>query len=458
MDKLKSKSQYLDIFKYSLGGLGVTLVTNLVMSYLNFFLTDIFGITTFAVAGIMLVSRIIDAVTDPVMGMIADRTKSRWGKFRPWILFFSPVLGVAIFTLFYTPAISESMKVVYAYAIFIFYSIAVTIVSVPYFALVPVLSKDAHMRTVIISWKSVMCQIAVLCITVFALPLVNAFGGGQKGWASFGALIGVVSTVLLWVAANGAKPYDKLSKDEEKKEKKSTTWKEIKILFKTKPLLVLVLAFGLSMLANTLLNSANMYYFKYVLHREEWIPIIMGVSMGASILASVVLPQLEAKFGKKRLFVLSSVICAVPLLILGMKPEVPLAALIVTLVIFGFTYGLASSLPWAMVPDCIDYAEWKYEVQPNGLFTATFTFVQKCGTALGGFLSGILLGVAGFAANQEQTKESLQMIVSLRFLIPAVLFVVTMAVLYFYEITPEKTKAISAELEKRNGLGGSEDE
>lgn len=452
MDNLEQKNMYMDIFKYSVGGLGVTLITNLVMSYLNFFLTDIFGITAFAVAGIMLVSRIIDAVTDPVMGMIADRTKSRWGKFRPWILFFSPVLGIAIFALFYTPAISEEMKVIYAYAIFIFYSIAVTIVSVPYFALVPVLSKDAHIRTVIISWKSVMCQVAVLCITVFALPLVNIFGGGQKGWASFGALVGVVSTVLLWIAANGAKAHDTFSVSEAKKEKKkkNVTTQELKVLFKTKPLLILVLAFGASFLANTLLNSANMYYFKYILHKESWIPIVMFASMGASIIASMALPKLESKFGKKKLFIGTSLICAVPLLVLGIKPEVSLPVLIMILVVFGFTYGLVSALPWAMVPDCIDYAEWKHGVQLNGLFTATFTFVQKCGTAVGGFLSGILLGAVGFVANQEQTQSVLNMIVSMRFIIPAVLFVVTVGVLYFYEITPEKTKEISEELKKRN--------
>lgn len=206
--KIKNKNILVDIFKYSLGGLGVTLATNLTMSYLNFFLTDIFGITAFAVAGIMLVSRIVDAITDPVMGIGADRTKSRWGKFRPWMIFFAPVLGFAVFLLFYTPNIPESMKVIYAYGVFIFYSIAITIVSIPYFALVPVISKDSHTRTIIISWKSVMCQVAVLCISTFALPMVNMFGGGQKGWATFGGIVGVAATIFVWIAADGAKAHD----------------------------------------------------------------------------------------------------------------------------------------------------------------------------------------------------------------------------------------------------------
>lgn len=447
---MKEKNLMTDIFKYSLGGLGITLVTNLVMTYFNFFLTDIFGITTFAVAGIMLVSRIVDAITDPLMGIIADRTHSRWGKFRPWLMFFAPVLGVAIFVLFYSPQISESMKVIYAYAVFILYSIIVTIVSIPYFALVPVLSKDAHTRTIIISWKSVMCQVAVLCISVFALPIVNAFGGGQKGWASFGALIGIVSTLLIWVAASGAKTHDVCIDASIKKTKEKTTGKDISVLFKTKPLLLLIVAFGLSFLANTLLNSANMYYFKYVLHKENWIPTVMFVTMSAGILASMVLPKLEAKFGKRNLFMYTSILCAIPLFIIGFMPTMGMVGLSVLLVVFGFFYGLVSALPWAMVPDCIDFAQWKYGVQPNGLFTATFTFIQKCATAIGGFLSGILLGFAGFIANQEQSAQALQMIINLRFFIPAVLFVLTILALYFYEITPKKTKEIAAELEKRN--------
>lgn len=450
----QSKNQILmDIFKYSLGGLGVTLVTNLTMSYLNFFLTDIFGITAFVVAGIMLVSRIIDAVTDPIMGMIADRTKSRWGKFRPWMIFFAPVLGVAIFLLFYTPNISESSKVVYAYAIFIFYSIAITIVSIPYFALVPVISKDAHTRTIIISWKSVACQIAVLFIATFALPMVNSFGGGQKGWAMFGGFIGIVSTLLIWIAANGAKKYDIAENTEvisKNKEDNNNSKKDLKILFKTPPLLVLVLAFGFSMFANTLVNSANMYYFKYILHKENWIPTVMAVCMGASILSSIILPKIEAIFGKKKAFIYSSLVCAVPLILLGLKPNVTsIYILLLQLVLFGFMYGIASALPWAMVPECIDYAEWKYNVQPNGLFTSTFTLVQKFGIAVGGFLSSFLLGMAGFVANKEQVESSIKMIISLRFIIPAVLFVLVAVVLYFYEITPERAKNISKELEER---------
>ena len=190
-----------------------------------------------------------------------------------------------------------------------------------------------------------MCQVAVLCISVFALPIVNAFGGGQKGWASFGALIGIVSTLLIWVAASGAKTHDVIDASI-KKTKGKTTGKDISVLFKTKPLLLLIVAFGLSFLANTLLNSANMYYFKYVLHKENWIPTVMFVTMSASILASMVLPKLEAKFGKRNLFMYTSILCAIPLFIIGFMPTMGMVGLSVLLVVFGFLYGLVSALPW----------------------------------------------------------------------------------------------------------------
>ena len=120
-----------------------------------------------------------------------------------------------------------------------------------------------------------------------------------------------------------------------------------------------------------------MYYFKYVLHKENWIPTVMFVTMSASILASMVLPKLEAKFGKRNLFMYTSILCAIPLFIIGFMPTMGMVGLSVLLVVFGFFYGLVSALPWAMVPDCIDFAQWKYGVQPNGLFTATFTFITK---------------------------------------------------------------------------------
>ena len=191
METKYAKAKFLDVFKYSFGGLGSNLAFFLVMSYLTFFYTDIFGISSMVVSGLMLISRFIDAFTDPIMGMLGDHTRSKMGKYRPWIIWGAPVLGFLIFLLFTAPDLSPNMKVVYVYVVYIAYSLASTVVNIPYHSLTPVMSQDPYQRTVIVSWKQGMGTVSQFIITIMALPLVEAFGGGKQGWAIYGALIGI---------------------------------------------------------------------------------------------------------------------------------------------------------------------------------------------------------------------------------------------------------------------------
>ena len=179
MNQKYEKAKFSDVFKYSFGGLGSNLAFFLVMSFLTFFYTDIFGISSYVVATLMLISRFIDAFTDPIMGMLGDNTRSKMGKYRPWIIFGAPVLGVLIFLLFTAPEMSPTMKVVYAYVIYILYSLASTVVNIPYHALTPVLSEDPQQRTEIVAWKQGMGTVSQFVITILALPLVELFGGGK---------------------------------------------------------------------------------------------------------------------------------------------------------------------------------------------------------------------------------------------------------------------------------------
>ncbi|EFC96828.1 putative transporter, partial [Hungatella hathewayi DSM 13479] len=144
METKYAKAKFLDVFKYSFGGLGSNLAFFLVMSYLTFFYTDIFGISSMVVSGLMLISRFIDAFTDPVMGMLGDHTRSKMGKYRPWIIWGAPVLGFLIFLLFTAPDLSPNMKVVYVYVVYIAYSLASTVVNIPYHSLTPVMSQDPY--------------------------------------------------------------------------------------------------------------------------------------------------------------------------------------------------------------------------------------------------------------------------------------------------------------------------
>ena len=444
MNQKYEKAKFSDVLKYSFGGMGSNLAFFLVMSYLTFFYTDIFGISSYVVATLMLVSRFIDAFTDPIMG---DNTRSKMGKYRPWIIFGAPVLGLLVFLLFTAPEMSATMKVVYAYVIYILYSLASTVVNIPYHALTPVISKDPQQRTVIVTWKQGMGTVSQFIITILALPLVELFGGGKQGWAIYGALIGILTTVSFWICAWGGKKYDKV--DETVSKEKFNFKENIQLITKNKPMLMLMIAFGTDVLANATYSAVNMYYFKYVLGRVDLVaPVATAILIGG-IVSLPFLPFLSKLLGKKRLYWFGSLLSILPLAVMWIKPTAPVIILMSMMGAFGFMSRIPSNMGWAMLPECSDYAEWKYGKRGDGLLSSSLTFINKFGMAIGGFIASFFLGLVGFVANQDQSEVVLNMIVFLRFGMPILGYIASLISMHFYEITSEKYEEIRKDLDKR---------
>ena len=447
MNQKYEKAKFSDVLKYSFGGMGSNLAFFLVMSYLTFFYTDIFGISSYVVATLMLVSRFIDAFTDPIMGMLGDNTRSKMGKYRPWIIFGAPVLGLLVFLLFTAPEMSATMKVVYAYVIYILYSLASTVVNIPYHALTPVISKDPQQRTVIVTWKQGMGTVSQFIITILALPLVELFGGGKQGWAIYGALIGILTTVSFWICAWGGKKYDKV--DETVSKEKFNFKENIQLITKNKPMLMLMIAFGTDVLANATYSAVNMYYFKYVLGRVDLVaPVATAILIGG-IVSLPFLPFLSKLLGKKRLYWFGSLLSILPLAVMWIKPTAPVIILMSMMGAFGFMSRIPSNMGWAMLPECSDYAEWKYGKRGDGLLSSSLTFINKFGMAIGGFIASFFLGLVGFVANQDQSEVVLNMIVFLRFGMPILGYIASLISMHFYEITSEKYEEIRQDLDKR---------
>lgn len=447
MNQKYEKAKFSDVLKYSFGGMGSNLAFFLVMSYLTFFYTDIFGISSYVVATLMLVSRFIDAFTDPIMGMLGDNTRSKMGKYRPWIIFGAPVLGLLVFLLFTAPEMSATMKVVYAYVIYILYSLASTVVNIPYHALTPVISKDPQQRTVIVTWKQGMGTVSQFIITILALPLVELFGGGKQGWAIYGALIGILTTVSFWICAWGGKKYDKV--DETVSKEKFNFKENIQLITKNKPMLMLMIAFGTDVLANATYSAVNMYYFKYVLGRVDLVaPVATAILIGG-IVSLPFLPFLSKLLGKKRLYWFGSLLSILPLAVMWIKPTAPVIILMSMMGAFGFMSRIPSNMGWAMLPECSDYAEWKYGKRGDGLLSSFLTFINKFGMAIGGFIASFFLGLVGFVANQDQSEVVLNMIVFLRFGMPILGYIASLISMHFYEITSEKYEEIRKDLDKR---------
>ncbi len=443
----KTKHDYINFGKYAMGGVGFSMTNMIVLSYLTFFCTDFFGISSLTVAGLMLVTKVIDAVTDPIMGFIADQTRTKSGRYRPYLIYGSPVLGVLIYLLFSAPELSTAMKIVFIYAVYIAYSLAFTVVGIPFTSLVPVLAKDSTERTMVVSWKNVMIQVGRLFITSFALPIVELFGGGTKGWGRFGALVGVIITLCFWCVAWGLKKYDTIDLAVEKP--KVNMLKEMHLITRNKPLLMLMLAFGTDMIANSALLAVNMYYFKYVLGRVDLVPITSVALTVTGVLSNLAIPYMTKKFGKKQLYWYGSLFSILPLAVLLVKPIVPSSALIVLITLFGLISTVPSALAWAMLPDCVDYAEYITGVKGNGVVSSTFSFMNKFCGAIGSFLASYLLGIFGFVANQSQTRNVILVIVFLRFGVPILGYIASLVSMYFYELTDERNLEIRRALDER---------
>lgn len=451
MEKQYAKASFIDIVKYSFGGIGSNLAFLFVMFYLTYFYTDIFGISSMTVATLMLVARFIDAFTDPMMGIIADHTNTKWGKYRPWILFGAPLLGLSIFILFTSPNLSPTMKVVYAYVTYIAYSLISTAVNIPYHSLTPVMSEDPQQRTVIVTWKQGMGVIPQFLITVLALPMVEMFGGGQRGWAMFGAFIGILTTVSFYICASGAKKYDvpKELVDKTAKKEKINFANDFKLLTKNKPMMMLMIAFGTDVLANASSSAVNVYYFKYVLNRMDLVATTATVMLITGILAIPALPFLTKLLGKKKLYWVGSACSIIPLLVMLIWPTPTNAVLMSSFGIFGFVSKFPAFLGWAMVPECSDYAEWKFGQRADGLMSSSLTFINKFGMAIGGFIASFFLGLVGFVANETQTSEVQQMIVVLRFGLPILGYIASLISMWYYELDDKKYAEIRADLNAR---------
>ncbi|MBT9776597.1 sugar (glycoside-pentoside-Hexuronide) transporter [Clostridium sp. MCC353] len=447
MGMLKPKGGRLDYFnyaKFAIGGTGFTLANVMVNAYLTFFCTDIFGVSPIAVAGLLLVSRIIDAITDPIMGLIADHTKTRWGKYRPYLIVGAPILGVIVYLLFSAPNLTANQKVIFLYIVYIAYSLAFTMVTIPHQALVPIIGKDTIARSILVSWKNVSVQIGRMIITTFALPLVEIMGGGTEGWGRFGAVVGVGVTMCYWCAAWGAKKYDIV--DCAAKKQKVNLKSEFQLVTKNTPLIRLMIAYGTDTIANTVILAINIYYFKYVMDRMDLVPITAFALTATGIISNLALPLLNAKFGKKQLYLVSTACCMIPLAALLLKPVMPATILVILITVFGLISTLTNGLSWAMLPDCVDYAQHITGTRGNAVVSATFSFMTKCAGAIGGFLTSFLLSITGFVANQEQAPVVLTAIVVLRFGVPILGYIASLLSMWSYELTDAKCAEIRKEL------------
>lgn len=444
--------------------------------FIIFFYTDVFGISAAAVGTMMLVTRVVDAVADPVMGAIADRTRTRWGHFRPWVVWGALPLAVAGVLTFTTPSMSGGGKLVYAYITYFLLMLLYTVVNIPYSALMGVMTPNSKERTSLASFRFIGAfSVAVLvqyCTPSLAqwfglssaLRAQHAFWDGPvawfrwflskeflalpsdpvRGWQLTMVLYGAVAVGLLVLCFLSTKervtPPQDQSPDLKRDLKDLFTSRSFAVMFGTT--VVMITSFVLK-------GSVSAYYFKYYVHRTDLLGPFL-VSNALAFLAAVILaPSVAKRFDKKALFMASVGVGG--LIICGFWFATPTSVglMFALQIASSFIIGFNSPLLWAMFADTADDAEWRLGRRNTGLVFASAIFGTKVGLAVGAWITGIILMVFGYVANTEQTASSLLGIRLSMSLIPGLLLVAAAALMKTYPLDDALMVRIERDLKAR---------
>lgn len=446
---MKTTSVKLSIkekFGYGLGDTASHFVWDMVGFWIMFFYTDVYGISPVAAGTIMLIARFWDAISDPIMGVIADRTKTKWGKFRPYILWMSIPYSVLAVLTFTTPDLGQHGKEIYAGVTYLLLMTLYTAINLPYSSLGAVMTSNSLERTSLNSYRFVAAFVGQLVVSGTALTMANYFGDGDKskGFQTTVIIFSAISLVFFLVTF-----YTTRERIKPPKEQKSDFFKDFKALINNKPWLILLTVGLVSFIMFALQNTVTAYYFKYYIGNEELSQVLNISGSIALIVAIMASKKLTSFFGKRKLFILSSLVSGFFFCLLFIPGEKDTMTIYIINILAKVTYAPAVPLIWTMLADTADYSEWQSGRRSTGLIFSASTFAQKAGWGIGAGITGWLLGYYGFQADAVQTEMSITGIKLIFSVFPGLLYMSCGILIYFYNIDEKMTERIQADLEER---------
>ena len=454
---------------YSFGDMATNLYFQTFVLFLPIFYTDVFGITAAAMGTMMLVTRVWDAFTDPLMGMIADRTESRWGKFRPYIASFAIPLMLGGILTFTTPDLADSGKLIYAYITYMALMMLYTAVNVPYSALMGVITPNSAERAEVSSYRFVAAFVGQIIVGSATLTLVQFLGAGSEelGWQLTMTAYGLFAVVLLlttfFMTRERVTP--------QKKVKRNKVSYDLKDLFKNKAWVLIGIATLFQLTYIVMRGSSTAYFFRYFVEDQQL--ILLGytidltyeiftssfVTLGSvSTLVGAIMTKLFTKvIDKKNVYagflITSSIFSCIFFVV---QPENVLLIYVLNILVSYF-FGSVSVLQWAIYTDAADYGEWKFGRRATALIMAASLFMLKLGLTFGGAFVGWILDFHGFVPNIEQTDETIFGIRMLMSFYPAIFGFIAGAVMLFYPLKDTMMVKIEEELEERKKNQDAED-
>lgn len=433
-------------FGFGFGVLGQNMIYGLVSSFILIYYTDVVLLPPAFISLLFVAARVWDAVNDPMMGVVVDHTKTRWGKFRPYLLFLPIPIAIITVLVFSVPNLSMQGKMVYAAVTYVLWGMIFTGADIPMWSLTSVITDDREERTGITSLISLFSFIGILGASLLVVPLLQAFGGESS--ASAYQRVAVIFGVFGAVTMMGIFFSTKERVQPVKKER--ITFKEtLQTLYKNKPLLLIMLALLISTTAMTLLSAMMIFFAKYNLGDAAYVTNLMGAIFLPLMIGTALTNVVARRIGKKRTFMITSLLRVVTLIAFFFMGYDNLTLVYVMMGLNGFFSAFPTVLLTAMISDSVDYAQWQLGIRSEGLAFSMRTFTAKLASAISGGFSALLLSVVAFVPNGTvQPASALSGFFNTLTLYSAILIALGIVPMIFYTLTEEKMDEIKTALGK----------
>ena len=457
METSSSKISIREKICYGLGDSSANIFLGMTMMFLPYFYTDVLGISAAAMGFLFLAVRLFDAFYDPIMGNIADNTRSKYGRYRPYLLYLAIPYGLSCYFVFLTPDFSPTGKLIFACASYLFLILMYASTVVPYVGLLTAISSDPAERLSINSYRFPLAKMSFLLCSSLIPMFVAMYGKGNEaqGYQAAMAIIGVLASVFLLCCFFGTKERNTvLISEDAAEQKKEPLWQQVKLVFHTKPAVYYYLFHMITSIAFTLKGSATIYFVKYYLNQDD--AFLSGV-LSATAIAGIVAPIVSVQLIKHGVFTrlgmvkFSHVAGGVMALLLLVMPQSSLYLCVGTLFGSVLFAELSSIIAWALPADCADYCEVEYDKKMSGILGAGALFALKLGMSIAGALVGWVLAASGYQANAQPGGDMVWAILLLISVLPAVFHFLGYMFLRFYTLDDKKMEEIKTTLEQRHG-------
>jgi len=433
---------------YGMGDAGSCMIWSVLALYLTWFYTDVYGLDPAIVGTLFLVIRVFDAFSDPVMGAICDRTRTRWGKFRPWILWMAVPFGLGAVLMFTTPELSMNGKIIYAWVTYLIMSLIYTAINIPYCSVAGVITLNQKERMGCLSWRFFLNGLATLIVSSSILPLTEWLGGGNRasGFQLTMIIMGGAATLMfLFCFASIKERVISMRANE-------TLRKDLKDIIKNDQWILMISITFLNVFPAFIRGAVTIYYATYVMQASVgFITFFMALGVACNMLGSVIAKPLTDRFDKIKLFRIINVILGILSFALWFVDPHSLTPLLALFIVINVLHLIQSGpILWAMMSDVDDYGDWKLGKRLTGISFAGNLFMLKMGLAVAGAIVAWILSYTGYIANKpQQNTQTLDGIIMMFSLLPMVSYFFSAWIVRYFKLNDTFLEKIKVDLAKR---------